>query len=195
MNLAVSFFAFAGFYKAGHFRWRLFWPFAVASIPAAFVGGLLTLPDLLYKQILAACILISVLRMLYKPTVEAELRTVSLPVALVSGAAIGLLSGMIGIGGGIILSPLILVLRWGTVKETAASSALFIFVNSVAGLIGMLQRGSIELPSYIQFGLFATVVGGLLGAYLGSHRFNLPTLRYLLALCLIIASLKLVFTV
>ena len=194
MNLAVSFFAFAGFYKAGHFRWRLFWPFALASIPAAFVGGLLTLPDALYKQILAACILISVLRMLYKPAVEAELRTLSLPIALVSGAAIGLLSGMIGIGGGIILSPLILVLRWGTVKETAASSALFIFVNSVAGLIGMLQRGSIELPSYIQFGLLATILSGLLGAYLGSHRFNLPTLRYLLALCLIIASLKLVFT-
>jgi len=103
-------------------------------------------------------------------------------------------AGMIGIGGGIVLSPLMLLMRWATLKETAAVSALFIFVNSLSGLFGQINKGGIHLTDNLQYAVFATIFGGLLGSYFGSQKFNVPTLKYLLALGLTIASLKLMFT-
>lgn len=111
-----------------------------------------------------------------------------------SGGLIGLLSGMIGIGGGIILSPLMLLMRWANLKETAAVSALFIFVNSLSGLYGQLQKGGINLPENMQWAVLATIIGGLAGSYFGSQKFNIPTLKKLLAVGLVIACLKLIFT-
>lgn len=195
MNLFVSAISFIGFYRAGHFKWRLFWPFAVASIPMAFLGGMMVLSDSAYKKILAVCILVSIARLLYQ--FRADDRPVSdIPVGagLLSGGAIGLVSGMIGIGGGILLSPLMLLMRWAAIKETAAVSALFIFVNSLSGLVGQLQKGGIQLTDHLQYAVVATIAGGLLGSYFGSQKFNIPTLRYLLALGLTIACLKLLFT-
>ena len=195
MNLAVSLFSFIGFYRAGHFKINLFLPFALASIPMAYLGGTMTLPDSIYKKILAACILISIARLLYQfRTEEAPNRPVPLWAALMSGAVIGLLSGMIGIGGGIILSPLMLLMRWAKLKETAAVSALFIFVNSLSGLYGQLSKGGIHLTPDLQWAVGATIIGGLSGSYFGSQRFNIPTLRYLLAFGLIVACFKLFFT-
>jgi uncharacterized membrane protein YfcA len=101
---------------------------------------------------------------------------------------------MIGIGGGIILSPLMLLMRWSTLKETAAVSALFIFVNSLAGLYGQMQKGGIYLTENLQWAVLVTVIAGIFGSYYGSQKFNVPTLRYLLALGLTIASIKLIFT-
>jgi uncharacterized membrane protein YfcA len=195
MNLAVSLISFFGFYKAGHFRLKLFWPFAIASIPMAFWGGTMTLSDSIYKKILAVCLLISIGRLLYQFN-QANQQNKEIPfwAGLLSGGMIGLLSGMIGIGGGIILSPMMLLMRWATLKETAAISALFIFVNSVAGLVGQLQKGGIDLPDNLQFAVVATIFGGVLGSYFGSQKFNIPTLRYLLAIGLTVASLKLIFT-
>lgn len=193
MNLAVSLISFIGFYRAGYFRWSLFWPFALASIPLAYLGGTMTLPDGVYKKILAACLFISIARMLYNFSDRRGDQTPPLVLTLMAGGAIGLLSGMIGIGGGIILSPLILIMRWATLKETAAISALFIFVNSLAGLLGLYQQGTLQVTPELQFGIMATIAGGLIGAYFGSKKFNVPTLRYLLAIGLIIASLKLLF--
>jgi len=195
MNLAVSLISFFGFYKAGHFRFKLFWPFAIASIPTAFWGGTMTLSDSIYKKILAVCLLISIGRLLYQFN-QANQQNKEIPfwAGLLSGGMIGLLSGMIGIGGGIILSPMMLLMRWATLKETAAVSALFIFVNSVAGLVGQLQKGGIDLPDNLQFAIVATIFGGVLGSYFGSQKFNIPTLRYLLAIGLTVASLKLIFT-
>lgn len=195
MNLAVSIISFLGFYKAGHFRWKLFWPFAAASIPMAFVGGTMTLSDSIYKKILAICIIISIGRLIYNfKNSKEETNEIPIWAGLLTGGAIGLLSAMIGIGGGIILSPLMLLMRWGTLKQTAAVSALFIFVNSVSGLIGQLQKGGIHLTENLQYAVLATILGGLVGSYYGSQKFNVPTLRYLLAVGLSIASLKLIFT-
>lgn len=195
MNLAVSLFSFIGFYRAGHFRLKLFLPFALASIPMAFVGGTMTLSDSIYKKILAVCILFSIVRLVYKFDDNSENnRPIPIWAGVLSGGLIGLLSGMIGIGGGIILSPLMLLMRWGSFKETASVSALFIFVNSLAGLYGLLQKGGINLPSNMQWAIFATIIGGLLGSYFGSHKFNSKALKILLALSLTIASLKLIFT-
>ena len=195
MNLAVSLFSFIGFYRAGHFKFKLFFPFALASIPMAYLGGTMTLPDAMYKKILAACILISIARLIYQfQREEGDNRPIPLWAGLLSGALIGLLSGMIGIGGGIILSPLMLLMRWSKLKETAAVSALFIFVNSLSGLYGQLSKGGITLTDDLKWGVLATIFGGLLGSYFGSQRFNIPTLRYLLAIGLTIACLKLIFT-
>jgi uncharacterized membrane protein YfcA len=195
MNLAVSLFSFLGFYRAGFFRLKLFLPFAIASIPMAFLGGTMRLSDAIYKKILAVCILISIARLLYQfRNEESQNRSIPLWAGLLSGAAIGLLSGMIGIGGGIILSPLMLLMRWAKLKETAAVSALFIFVNSLSGLYGQLSTGGFQLPENLQWAILATILGGGLGSYFGSQKFNLPTLRYLLALGLVIACAKLIFT-
>lgn len=194
MNLAVSLFSFIGFYRAGHFRLKLFLPFALASIPMAFLGGTMTLSDSIYKKILAVCILFSIVRLIYKFDANENNRPIPTWAGVLSGGLIGLLSGMIGIGGGIILSPLMLLMRWANLKETAAVSALFIFVNSLSGLYGQLQKGGIQLPENMQWAVAATIVGGLAGSYFGSQKFNVPTLKKLLAVGLVIACLKLIFT-
>lgn len=194
MNLAVSLFSFIGFYRAGHFRLKLFLPFALASIPMAFVGGTMTLSDSIYKKILAVCILFSIVRLIYKFETDENKRPIPIWAGILSGGLIGLLSGMIGIGGGIILSPLMLLMRWANLKETAAVSALFIFVNSLSGLYGQLQKGGINLPENMQWAVLATIIGGLAGSYFGSQKFNVPTLKKLLAVGLVIACLKLIFT-
>ncbi len=194
MNLAVSLFSFIGFYRAGHFRLKLFLPFALASIPMAFLGGTMTLSDSIYKKILAVCILFSIVRLIYKFDANEKNRPIPIWAGILSGGLIGLLSGMIGIGGGIILSPLMLLMRWANLKETAAVSALFIFVNSLSGLYGQLQKGGINLPENMQWAVLATIIGGLAGSYFGSQKFNVPTLKKLLAVGLVIACLKLIFT-
>jgi uncharacterized protein len=194
MNLAVSLISFLGFYRAGYFRIHIFLPFALSSVPMAFVGGIITLSDDIYKKILAICLLISIARMVYRFSENTQNPSpIPLWLGLLSGGLIGLISGMIGIGGGILLSPLLLVMGWANLKETAAVSALFIFVNSMSGLIGQIQNSTLALPENLQLALIATILGGILGAYFGSQRFNIPTLRYLLAIGLVIASLKLIF--
>ena len=195
MNLAVSLFSFFGFYRAGFFKWKLFWPFALSSIPMAYVGGTITLSDAIYKKILAICILISIARLLYQfRNEETDNREIPIWAGLTAGGVIGLLSGMIGIGGGIILSPLMLLMKWSKLKETAAVSALFIFVNSLSGLYGQISKGGFQIPENLQWAILATILGGLFGSYFGSQKFNLPTLRYMLALGLVIACAKLMFT-
>ena len=195
MNLAVSLFSFYGFYRAGFFKWKLFLSFAIASIPMAYWGGTMTLSDSIYKKILAVCILISIARLMYQfKQEETENKEIPIWAGLMAGGAIGLISGMIGIGGGIILSPLMLLMKWAKLKETAAVSALFIFVNSLSGLYGQIMKGGFQIPENLQWAILATIFGGLLGSYFGSQKFNLPTLRYLLALGLVIASAKLIFT-
>lgn len=195
MNLAVSLFSFIGFYRSGFFRIKLFIPFAVTSIPMAFLGGTMSLPDTIYKKILAICVFISIIRLLYQfEDSQKPNRKIPLWAGIVSGATIGLLSGMLGIGGGIILSPLMLLMRWSKLKETAAISALFIFVNSLSGLYGHIQKGTFYLTQDLQLAVLFTIIGGLLGSYFGSQKFNNTTLKYLLAIGLTMAGLKLLFT-
>ena len=195
MNLAVCLCSVFGFYRAGFFKWKLFWPFGLASIPMAYVGGTITLSDAIYKKILAICILISIARLLYQfRNEETESRDIPIWAGLTAGGIIGLLSGMIGIGGGIILSPVMLLMKWAKLKQTAAVSALFIFVNSLSGLYGQISKGGFQIPENLQWAILATILGGLVGSYFGSQKFNLPTLRYMLALGLVIACAKLMFT-
>lgn len=191
LNLFVSATSFIQFYKGNHFKWKLFVPFAIASIPMAFLGGLVMVDGSLYKKMLGGLLLIPAIRFLLFPnfTVE-EIKKSNVALSLLIGAVIGLLSGMIGIGGGIILSPVLLLLKWTDQKQTAAISAAFIFVNSVAGLAGQLTKGihfSVDMLSYVA----VAFAGGLLGAYLGAHRFKQTVLKNVLSIVLLFAAIKL----
>lgn len=191
LNLFVSSIAFLSYYRAGHFRIRTLLPFAAASIPMAFLGATLEIAPDLYKKILGACLLIAALRILIRPRGESsEVKKLSLPIALFSGAVIGFFSGMIGIGGGIILSPLLLLTRWAGMKETAAVSAAFIFLNSMAGLSGHLAAGMSLSPGILLW-IGVVVAGGLAGSLSGSFRLTVVQLKYLVTAVLLIASIKL----
>ncbi len=191
LNLGVSLMSFIAFYRQGYFKWTLFWPFALGSIPAAFIGARIPLTDSTYKQILGACLFLAVIRMVVSLK-EGSRKSLPAVIGVFTGAAIGLLSGMIGIGGGIILSPLLLLFRWASLKEAAAVSALFIFVNSVAGLAGLKTWIPIDQSQMIYW-LAASLVGGFLGARWGAAIASNVKVKWILALVLIIASLKLWF--
>jgi uncharacterized membrane protein YfcA len=194
LNLFVSLSAFILFYRGGHFKWKLFLPFALASVPLSFLGGMIALDAAVYKKVLGALLLIPVTRMLFFPNAsEHDLKEGSTGLSVLIGAVIGFLSGLIGIGGGIILSPVLLLLKWTNQKQTAAISALFIFVNSLSGLGGQLSKGISFEPGMFMFAGIA-FVGGTLGGWLGASRFNQQILKYLLAAVLLLAALKLLLT-
>ena len=142
LNLFVSLTSFIQYYRGKHFKWKIFLPLAIASVPMSFIGGLLVLDGTVYKKILGLLLLIPVVRFLVfkNPQID-ETKKPDTILSLVIGGAIGLLSVMIGIGGGIILSPILLMLKWTDQRQTAAISAIFIFVNSLAGLTGQLTKG------------------------------------------------------
>ncbi|MHA4895321.1 sulfite exporter TauE/SafE family protein [Pedobacter sp. PWIIR3] len=194
LNLFVSSTSFLQFYRGGHFRWKLFWPFALASIPLSFIGGMMVIESSIYKKILGVLLLVPVVRFIFfKNTDPKDLRSANVPLSLLIGGIIGLLSGMIGIGGGIILSPVILMLKWADQKQTAAISAAFIFVNSVAGLGGQLIKGfefNIHMLGYVA----VAFTGGILGAYFGALKFHQNVLKNVLACVLALAAYKLLFT-
>jgi uncharacterized membrane protein YfcA len=191
LNLFVSGIAFFYYFKEGYFNKKLFFYFALTSIPFAYLGGTLEVDATLYKIILSILLIFAVLKMLNVFGKDHhEIREIRLWQGLLIGSVIGFFSGLIGIGGGIILTPVILILHWGKMKEAAAVSALFIWVNSASGLIGQISIG-VEIPIEL-YGLIAiAIAGGILGGYLGSKRINNLHLRYVLAIVLAIASVKL----
>jgi uncharacterized protein len=191
LNLFVAGFGTLRYARAGCFSWSLFWPFAVLSIPCAFLGGMLRLPPAAYKLILGVVLLFAAWRLGFRQSAHAPpgVKPVVLPAALALGAAIGLLSGLTGVGGGIFLSPLLLLLGWAEVRKTAGVSAAFIWVNSVAGLLGHWQSVR-SLPPEIVWWVPAAVLGGVLGAELGSRRLSPMSMRRMLAAVLVVAGLK-----
>jgi len=193
LNLFVAGIAFYHYYKAGYFNKKLFLAFAIASIPLAFLGGMIEIDATIYKRILGVLLIFAILKMLNVFGKETGvIKDIKLWQGLVVGGVIGFFSGLIGIGGGIILTPIILLLHWGKMKEAAAVSALFIWVNSAAGLIGQFTSGvSISSQSFVLVAV--AMVGGFIGSYYGSKKFDNILLRYLLAFVLIIASVKLFF--
>jgi hypothetical protein len=194
LNLFVSLTSFLLFLKGGHFKWKLFLPFALASIPMSFLGGTIALDAHIYKKVLGILLLFPVLRFFVFPnTADKDLKNSNVFLSILIGGVIGFLSGLIGIGGGILLSPILLLLAWTNQKQTAAISALFIFVNSIAGLAGQLSHGIKMEPQMLSFVVIA-FVGGLAGAWLGSLKFNQQILKYTLAVVLLMASVKLILT-
>jgi uncharacterized protein len=194
LNLLVSLVSFINYWHKGYFKWRLFWVFSISSIPAAFLGSMIPLHENIYKQLLGICLVFSVFRLtgFGKKKASKDIGKPELLQGIIVGGIIGLLSGMIGIGGGVLLSPVILLFHWGNMKETAAVSALFIFANSLAGISGIAIRG-FHVNNEIYLWLVIVFIGAILGGYFGSKKFNLSVLKYILAVVLSIASAKLLF--
>ena len=194
INLFVAGISFIHYAKSGFFNKKLFFSFAITSVPLSFLGGLIEIDATIYKKILAILLVFSILKMLNIFGKESDqINQVKFWQGSSVGAIIGFFSGLTGIGGGIILSPVILLMKWGRMKETAAVSALFIWVNSASAMGGQLSRGvKIDAQAFLLVAI--AVIGGFLGGYLGSKKMNNNTLRYLLAIVLAVASLKLIFT-
>ncbi|MEO5684497.1 MAG: sulfite exporter TauE/SafE family protein [Chitinophagaceae bacterium] len=194
LNLFVSAVSFMQFYRGGHFKWRIFLPLAMASVPMAFAGGLISIDGSIYKKILGLLLIIPIVRFLFFANIKTEeIKKSNIALSILIGASIGFLSGLIGIGGGIILSPILLLLKWTDQKQTAAISAAFIFVNSLSGLGGQLTKGihfSADMYAYVAIAF----VAGLCGAYFGSLKFKQTILKNTLALALMVAAFKLLFT-
>ncbi|TNF42625.1 MAG: sulfite exporter TauE/SafE family protein [Bacteroidetes bacterium] len=193
LNIFVSSIALFSYARNGHFRLKLLLPFIITSVPLAFLGGMITINPKTFKIILGIFLLIAIARMIYNPKNEdSEIRKINKSLAFVIGIVLGFLSGLIGIGGGIILSPVIILLKWATMKETAAVSAAFILVNSIAGLSGQFSQGFLLAPE-IGYMLGAAILGGLLGSYMGSFKITDQALKYALSMVLTFASYKLLF--
>ncbi|PPC81266.1 MAG: hypothetical protein CTY38_09235 [Methylotenera sp.] len=193
LNILVASIASWQFYKAGHFSWRLFWPFAALAIPFAFVGGQLNLPTHLFKVLLGVILLYSAARFFFPSKQPLLVHEPSRFQAFTSGAGIGFLSGITGTGGGIFFTPLLLFMGWADAKRAAAVSALFVLVNSASGLAGNFASTK-SLPAFIIPLLIAVALGGTLGSYFGSRRIQATVIKKLLAIVLLIAGLKLIFT-
>jgi uncharacterized membrane protein YfcA len=192
LNVFVASIAAFQFYRSGYFSWRTFLPFAVTSIPFAFVGGIIHLPTSAYKIVLGMVLLFAAFRLAWRFTREVpEAREPQIWLALIIGAVIGLLSGLVGVGGGIFLTPILLLMNWSEAKTAAGISALFILVNSVSGLLGNYAQVS-QMPSNVWFWIAAAVAGGVVGSTLGAHRFDSMTLRRVLAVVLLFAGVKLI---
>jgi len=192
LNLFVASIGAYQFYRAGYFSWRIFLPFAITSIPFAFIGGMITLPTNVYKLLLGIVLILAALRLAWKFVPDTEIKQPPIWICLIIGALIGLLSGLVGVGGGIFLTPVLLLMNWSETKTAAGVSALFILVNSISGLRGNLAQIE-KLPPTVWFWIGAAVVGGLVGSTLGSKKFDSLMLRRVLALVLAFAGFKLIF--
>lgn len=192
LNIVVAGIGSWQFSRAGHFSWRLFWPFAVLSIPLAFLGGYLNLPAPVFKVVVGIVLLLSALKILIDPNEKAAIRPPAQPLALGVGAGLGLLAGCTGTGGGIFLTPLLILRGWARTKTAAAVSALFILVNSLAGLIGNLSATK-YLPTFAWSFVATAMLFGAAGSYFGSRRFSPVIVKRALAVVLTIAAFKLLF--
>lgn len=191
LNILVAAIGCISWWRAGHFSWSLFWPFAVLSVPAAFAGGWLHVPADYLKILIGLVLWFSAWRLLRRKEDPAEMVRPSRPTAVAAGAGIGFLSGLTGTGGGIFLTPLMLFCRWAKAKEAAAVSSLFILLNSASGLAGYLESGR-GLPGFAWPLAVVAAVGGIIGSHLGSRHLPVSGITLLLAVVLLIAGAKLV---
>lgn len=192
LNIIVSFMAFMAYRGTVKFPIKLFLSIIIFSVPAAFLGGKILVDTAIYKQILGILLFFPILRFLNVfPTASTQKTSQNLLLTAVIGLSIGFVSGLIGIGGGIILSPILLLLGWANMKETAAVSALFIFFNSISGLIGA-STFTVDLDPQLWILMPLTIAGGALGAYMGAKKFNYQGVKYTLTVVLLIAAVKLI---
>lgn len=197
LNLLVAGMAFWAYQRAKHFSWEFTRPFILISIPAAFLGGMIKIPQSMYALLLACVLLWAATRLFldsYWGKKEAgDIQNPPFLGALFMGGMIGLLSGIVGVGGGIFLSPMLLFFHWATAKRTSATSAFFIFVNSFAGLMGRMANQSlaVSFSAPLTAMIIAAFLGGLLGSRMGANHFTHDWLKRILAVVLLIASFKL----
>lgn len=194
LNLLVASVTTWQFVRAGHLRWRLLAPFVITSVPCAYLGGGIQLDAAIYRPLVGLVLVLSAVRLGWTAKQgEIEVRPVAPVVALPVGAGIGFLSGLTGVGGGIFLSPVLLLCRWANTRETAGASAAFILLNSAAGLLGSWKSG-VQFAPHLAWWAAMALIGGAIGSWWGSRKAAPPVLRQLLAAVLVVAGLKLVLT-
>lgn len=194
LNILVSSIVSFRFIRSGNFSWKVFWPLALASIPFAFLGGTITLPFTGYRVAVALVLLFASYRLISGAALkEQDLKQSSLWGSLLIGAMLGLISGLTGTGGGIFLSPVLIFLGWANTRSTSGISSAFILVNSISGLAGNFSKLH-YLPPEIPIWLIAVMIGGIIGSELGIKRMSPALLQKALAIVLIIAAFKLMFT-
>jgi len=193
LNILVATIGSFQFWRAGHFSWKLFWPFALLSVPTAYLGGYFQPSASVLRILISLILLFSAMRLIFGRGDPAETVAPSKPTAVGVGAGLGFLSGLTGTGGGIFLTPLLLFCRWAHIRQAAAVSALFILVNSVGGLIGYFTAVH-SVPKLGIMLAIPAIIGGATGSHLGSRRFPARTISILLAIILTIAGSKLIFT-
>ncbi len=193
LNLVVSLIAFISYFRAGFFRWRQVLPFLLTSMPAAYLGAKISINPTMYKIILGIMLIIAVMRMLLVRNTEND-TTHDPPFwpGMGLGLLLGLVSGIIGIGGGILLSPVLILARYARIKEASAAAALFIFLNSASGLTGLMSK-HISLQPHIVYWISGVMAAALLGSAMGSRTISELNLKRVLSVVLIAASIKLFF--
>lgn len=193
LNIIVALVTSYRFFKAGQFSWRLFWPFAVTSMPLAYLGGGLNLDSHIYKSLVGIALFFSAIYLLVRYRVsgddDTEIRTPGIAVSLAVGGLIGFVSGLTGVGGGIFLSPVLVLTRWAGLRRASALAAFFILLNSISGLIGHLQEGG-TVPENLPLWGMMVLAGGFIGSSLGATKLNNPALRMSLSIMLVFAGIK-----
>ncbi len=193
LNILISGFAFIQFYRAGYAKWKIILPFLITSIPFAFIGSKFVLNPSVYHFLLGIALLFPIIRLLnIVPSDNEKKIEVKILPAIIIGALLGFISGLLNIGGGIFLSPVLILLSWASAKESAAASALFIFCNSIAGMLSINNYSFFQNDNAVYW-LLAAASGGIIGSYLGSNTYKQATVRYVLATVMSIASVKLLF--
>jgi uncharacterized membrane protein YfcA len=194
LNLFVATIVILRFARAGHLPWRYLVPLAAGSVPMAFLGGSIDLPGEVYRLLVAVVLLAGAWRLATATAASNDEVRPGVPLlpGVLAGAAIGLLAGLTGTGGGIFLTPLLVLAAWTGTRDAAGLSGAFILVNSVAGLAGLVTDG-VSLPPALPFWVAAVVAGGLIGSWLGAARFSILNLRRALVFVLVLAAAKLVF--
>ncbi|MFN4112868.1 MAG: sulfite exporter TauE/SafE family protein [Sphingomonadaceae bacterium] len=192
LNVLVASLASWRYVLARQFRWRVLWPFLLGAAPMAFVGGGIHLPGEFYRPLVGVVLWIAAARLLWPKELQTETDWRDPPVwaGIAAGAGIGLLSGLTGTGGGIFLSPILLFMAWSPVRQSAGVAAVFVLVNSLAGLAGNVASLG-ALPPQLPLYAGAALLGGLAGTSLGV-RLQSPWLTRALGLVLVIAGAKLV---
>ncbi len=193
LNILVASLSSFRFLKAGLFRWRTLWPVLIGAIPMAFIGGSLHLPGQFYKPLVGAVLLVAAARLLWNAALPKpdEVRDIPVPLGIVIGAAIGLLSGLTGTGGGIFLSPILLFFGWSDTRTASGVAGVFILCNSVAGLLGNFASVQ-SLPPELPLFAIAVILGGVLGTSLGIGKLATPNILRALGVVLAIAGAKLI---
>ncbi len=195
LNVLVASIAIYKFYKVHAFSWPLFTPLALASVPFAFIGGLIALPNQHYKSLVGVVLIYAAWHM-FQHANQANSQVVkpaSKVMLLTIGSVLGLLSGLTGVGGGIFLSPLLLFFNWAETRVVSGIAAAFILVNSISGLLGLATKHA-ALPDGLPYWAVAAVAGGLIGAEFGSKRLANSSIRKVLAVVLVIAGIKMVIS-